>query len=109
MPTQTDPSQTWLYDMIMAAIEPDLLTEMIPHLDEKYTGETEEQRKERMAHYEKAFAVFDDVFGEFRKQCEHDANAAKASKRAERAREEAEERVQDEQAAEGTINPDMSA
>ena len=47
-----------LYDAIMQTVEPDLLSTAIPHLAEKYAGETREQRKKRMQRYAKAFDAF---------------------------------------------------
>ncbi len=47
-----------LYDFIMATIEPDLVTAQIPALPEKYKDETPEQRKQRAARYEAAFALY---------------------------------------------------
>lgn len=43
-----------LYDFFMAHLEPELLTENLPHLDEPYAGETAEERAERYAYYIKA-------------------------------------------------------
>ena len=47
-----------LYDALMAEIEPDLTTKMIPLLDEIYETETEEERKERGERYADAFELF---------------------------------------------------
>ena len=74
MPTQTlqtntgdvtMPSGDEIYDALMADIEPDLITTNLPHLDEKYAGETPEQKAARMARYEAAYARYDAVFTEW--------------------------------------------
>ena len=54
----------WLYDQIMGQIEPDLLSDQIPLLEEKYKTETAEERKNRTDAYAKAFHIFDEVFKE---------------------------------------------
>lgn len=47
-----------LYNVMMYEIEPDLITDIIPHLDEIYKGETEKQTQQRRERYVKAFEVF---------------------------------------------------
>ena len=54
-----------VYDLIMADIEPDLLSYNIDLLDEYYAGENDEEHAERMARYEAAYAAFDRAFEEF--------------------------------------------
>lgn len=56
------PNAEEVYDKLMAEIEPDLMTDAMPHLAEKYEGETEEERTERFARYEKAFEKYEEVF-----------------------------------------------
>ena len=46
---------TDVYDLIMLEIEPELATGIMPYLDQIHESETEEERKERMERYEKAF------------------------------------------------------
>lgn len=58
----SDPKK--FYDFVMGAIEPDLLTEKIHTLDEKYAGETEEDRAIRYEKYEYAYQLFDQVLEE---------------------------------------------
>jgi hypothetical protein len=48
-----------VYDQIMAEIEPDLLTNVIPTLETKYAGETPEQAAARSQRYDAAFAEYD--------------------------------------------------
>ncbi len=54
-----------LYNAIMRRIEPDLTTDMLPTLDEYYSFETEEQRKQRAEWYEKVFKQFDLEYAAF--------------------------------------------
>ncbi|MDO8649461.1 MAG: hypothetical protein Q7R81_06815 [Candidatus Peregrinibacteria bacterium] len=50
---------TSFYDQIMGAIDPELTSASIPHLVEKYTAETDEERKTRAQKYVKAFTEYD--------------------------------------------------
>lgn len=56
------PSGSQVYDALMYDIEPELLTDNLQHLDEKYADETAEGRAMRYKRYEKAFATYDAVF-----------------------------------------------
>ena len=47
-----------LYNLLMVEIEPDLTTDMLPLLNEKYEGETAEDRKARSERYAEAFEEF---------------------------------------------------
>ncbi|MBT4119813.1 MAG: hypothetical protein HOG89_03810 [Candidatus Peribacter sp.] len=51
-----------VYNMIMGKIEPDLTSDMIDTLDEKYAGETEEEKVERMKKYAAAFIEYQKQF-----------------------------------------------
>lgn len=53
------PTAEELYDSIMRGIEPELVRDQIPLLDEKYKDETPEQKTARMERYTKAFAAYD--------------------------------------------------
>ena len=53
------PTGDELYNMLMGGIEPDLTTDQLPLLDQKYQGEIPEQAKIRAERYEKAFAEYD--------------------------------------------------
>jgi hypothetical protein len=59
----SDPKK--FYDFVMGGIEPDLMTETISTLDEKYGGETEEDRAIRYEKYTFAYQLFDEVVQEF--------------------------------------------
>ena len=52
-------SNAEIYDQLMSAIEPDLTTNQVPLLDQKYANETEQDEKVRMERYNKAFEAFD--------------------------------------------------
>ena len=60
--TTTIPTAEDLHDAIMGAIEPDLLTSNIHTLDEKYAGESEEEKALRMERYKKAFTKYNEVY-----------------------------------------------
>ena len=53
-------SAQWIYDTLMAEIEPDLTSENIVKLDEKYRDESEDDRKARMERYPLAFDTFNE-------------------------------------------------
>ncbi len=50
---------TWedIYNLLMYEIEPELITDMIPELDEWYGDESEEEKMERGDRYHDAFEV----------------------------------------------------
>lgn len=54
-----------IYNLIMAGIEMDLTTEMIPHLDILYEDETPEETIERGERYAEAFAEFEGQYKAF--------------------------------------------
>ena len=57
MPVLPDPRD--LYDSLMGAIEPELLTYELPNLAKKYVGETPSQAEARAKRYSAAFEKFD--------------------------------------------------
>jgi hypothetical protein len=48
-----------LYNQLMAEIEPELLSENLPLLEQKYRGETPADAKARAERYTKAFEAYD--------------------------------------------------
>ncbi len=62
-----------LYDAIMAEIEPELTSQMAPTLKERYQRETTAEKAERMARYEQAFALFDEMVPKVMSMFEDDA------------------------------------
>ncbi len=55
----TIPSGVELYDALMNNIEPDLVTKNIAGLDEKYKGESADERAARLKRYNAAYAAYD--------------------------------------------------
>ncbi|MDD4628935.1 MAG: hypothetical protein PHE68_06160, partial [Candidatus Peribacteraceae bacterium] len=53
------PKADELYNSLMREIEPELTTDQIPLLMEKYKDETQEQREARMARYNAAFEAYE--------------------------------------------------
>ncbi len=51
-----------IYDALMGKIDPDLLTVNVSHLDEKYAGETPEQKQTRLQRYRTAYEAYDAAF-----------------------------------------------
>lgn len=70
-------SPQWLYDQVMAALEPELTTEGLKTLATKYKNETAKQAKARAARYAKIFAEFDRILGEVLAMFEYDALEAR--------------------------------
>ena len=62
---QNDELSKQLYNAIMADIEPDLLLEHIPLLDELYADETQADHAARVARYEEAYEKFDVALQQF--------------------------------------------
>ncbi len=63
--TVTFPTGQQIYDAIMAGIEPELVSSVVPTLKEKYKNETLEQAKLRSERYRKAYAQYDQKYGQF--------------------------------------------
>lgn len=53
-------SPQWVYDTLMESIEPELMSDSIGKLDEKYEGEDEGDRAARMGRYHLAFMILDE-------------------------------------------------
>lgn len=80
-----------VYDMIMADIEPDLLSYNIDLLDEYYADESADERKARMERYELAYKEFDRAFEEFMQSVQEEVRDNKRTalrQKEEEAREE---------------------
>jgi len=54
-----------LYNSIMGKIEPDLILSELEKMDEKYKGETPEEKKARMKRYKEAFTKYEEIYGEY--------------------------------------------
>ncbi len=59
------PTAQEIYDMIMGAIEPELLSDMLPALDLLYVNETVEEKEARLAWYDIAFETYDARYTKF--------------------------------------------
>lgn len=55
----------FIYDAIMSAIEPELVSTEIPKLEEKYKNETPEEKSARAKHYNAAFAAYEKHYAHF--------------------------------------------
>ena len=87
------PEGNELYNQLMSKIEPDLMTDQLPLLDEKYKGETPEAAKIRSDRYEKAFAEYDKQLASYLgalggKVREYQTTARKSVEHEERVKEE---------------------
>jgi hypothetical protein len=71
----TVPKAEELYNSLMREIEPDLTTDQIPLIDEKYKGETPEETLARLEKYKKAFALYDEKSVEFFKDLSNKVTA----------------------------------
>lgn len=56
---------TEVYDAIMQAIEPDLLSTNVGSLDEKYNGESESEKQERMQRYARAIVEYEKKYKDY--------------------------------------------
>jgi hypothetical protein len=54
-----------IYDEIMAQIDPELVTDSLPTLDEKYKDETAEEAEARRERYNAAFAEYDVRYAQY--------------------------------------------
>lgn len=67
--TQTTPAGEnvgrQVYDMLMSAIEPELVSSVIPTLKAKYKDETPMQKAARGERYREAFKKYDAVYADF--------------------------------------------
>ena len=59
------PTGQELYDSIMGHIEPDLTTESLKTLAQKYEGETPEQTATRKRRYDLAFERYDQAYADY--------------------------------------------
>lgn len=93
MPDIAIPTGDQLYNMLMSKVEPDLTTDQLALLDEKYKNETPEQAQVRAVRYEKAFAEYDRQLADYlagleAKVREYQSTARKSLEHEERIREE---------------------
>jgi protoporphyrinogen oxidase len=72
------PTGNDIYNAIMAQIEPELLSENLASLEQKYTGESSEERAARMERYKYAFVQYDEAYSAWM----HNVQVAVQAKRA---------------------------
>lgn len=70
-------SPQWVYDTLMAEIEPELMSTTINALDEKYKDESEEDRAARMERYQRAFIVLEECLRDLDADLQMDAQTMK--------------------------------
>ena len=68
-----------IYNLLMGAIEPDLLLSVIPTLDSKYKGEAPAEHEARMKRYQEAYKKFDTELAEFMSTVNSKARTARKS------------------------------
>lgn len=56
------PSGAEIYDGIMRLINPELTLQSLPHLDERYRDESEDERRARLWGYEEDFKMYERAF-----------------------------------------------
>lgn len=54
-----------LYNQLMRDIEPDLTTDQIPLLSERYAGETVEEATQRAQRYQEAYVQYEEVYNRY--------------------------------------------
>lgn len=69
------PTGQEIFDIIMGDIEPDLVSDAAETLDQKYAGESPEQKAGRMARYQAAFAEYDVQYKEYMDAMNAEVNA----------------------------------
>ncbi len=62
----TFPTGAEVYDALMATIEPELMSANIPVLDDKYVGESEEEKAARYERYSRAFDAYDAAYDKWK-------------------------------------------
>lgn len=77
--TQEPTTAAILYDILMSEIEPELMSENIPGLEEFHADETPEQARARASHYTWAFHTFATLWDAFVHDCDEQLAAAKST------------------------------
>lgn len=72
------PTGKQVYDALMAKIEPELLADAIPALEEKYKDEAKEARAARYKRYREAFVQYDRTFAAFAAELRKAVDACRA-------------------------------
>ncbi len=77
----TPNTEEWLYNEIMRHVEPDLMLNHLPLLDEKYANETPVEHLQRMKNYEDAYRIFDKAKAEITAELEKMGGQVQAESR----------------------------
>jgi hypothetical protein len=59
------------YNLIMNSIEPDLMTDILPFLDDLYISETNDEHEVRMQWYKTALEIFEERYQDFTEGCKN--------------------------------------
>ena len=54
-----------IYDLLMSKIEPELVTDSLLTLEERFKDEPEEEKKKRLARYQEAFKEYNKIYKEY--------------------------------------------
>lgn len=68
-----------IYNLLMASIEPDLMTQNVNTLEAKYKGEDAEAHRTRLHRYQVALARYEERFAALMMQWKHDIESARDS------------------------------
>lgn len=88
-------SPQWLYCEIMRHIEPDLLPERLALHERMYKWETDDDRFERMRHYDEALALYDRIYADVAAMMTREAHAQKHVARMKVGKQEAQEKAEE--------------
>ena len=92
------PTGTQIYDAIMGEIEPELVSAVIPTLEDTYKEETADEHEARMKRYEEAFSLYDRCYQAYMDKLTGEVRDRKRSARAESEQHEQAERDQEAEA-----------
>ncbi len=99
----------WVYNEIMRHIEPDLMLEQLPLLDQRYAAETPIDRLKRMKAYDEAFILYDKIFADVSKLYADEARERRFTVRHQEEKRETTEHAGEVQTIEDIINRHMDA
>lgn len=85
-------SAEWIYDEIMRHIEPELMLDSIPTLEQRYQEESDEDRTARLGQYQKAFAIYDEAYPQVMGLLDEGARAIRKNAKAVAMQQEQEEK-----------------
>lgn len=98
------PSGTEVYDGLMSAIEPELVSSNLAHLDEPYVNETPEEHDARYERYNNAFAQYEIAFAKWMSDLQQ---AVRSFRRTAIATAEAENKLEEQEGAMSAIEMEL--